>query len=330
MRLKKLFVPLFILASSLSLASCVTVTDKDENVVSAYELMWHYPFDEYLEINQPNYWQKSAYHKVNLTGHELTSFDEEETIVKFIHSREFTGEKRILEAQFKKTDKCITITCGDFNRPIEVNGYIKIYDNGHLSTEVTSKVYKNCKFFFKIEEETTKKLFELVEQDLAKIEKGERHYYEDIKEYCSLDKFLEIADTDLAKDSDSTRLDVHVTHPYRVASGYISYNCSDSRKTTAQAMVDSIKNIPHTFKGFKSVDYNAITNSLFNVAYNNDYASYAYVLEGGKNFTIAGVTKVYGDYEDGNYHFLVAEYEIPHEEGEAMFEVASAPIRVRY
>ena len=140
MKLKKLLIPLFILASSLSLIGCESV-DEDDRAVSAYELMWYYPFDEYLPIEQPNYEQRSAYHRVNLTGHELTSFDEEETIVKFVHSKEFTGGRRLMEVQFKKTDRYITITCGDFGRPIEENGIIKIYDNGYLSTEVTSILF---------------------------------------------------------------------------------------------------------------------------------------------------------------------------------------------
>ena len=327
MKLKKLLVPLFILASSLSLIGCESV-DEDDQAVSAYELMWYYPFDEYLTIEQPNYEQRSAYHRVNLTGHELTSFDEEENIVKFVHSREFTGGRRLTEVQFKKTDRYITITCGDFGRPIEENGIIKIYDNGYLSTEVTSKIYKNAKYFFRISEETTNKLFEIVEEDLAKIERGERHYYEDIKErYCSLDTFLETADKDLARESDYCNLDVETTHPYRVVSGYISHNYTDTRKTTAQAMIDRIKTIPHTFKGYKSVDYDAIRNSLFAIDYNDEYASYGYILEGGANFSVAGVTKVYGDYVDGKYHFLIAEYEIPSEMGQEMYDTAYAPMK---
>ena len=328
MRLKKLFVPLFILASSLSLVGC-NKTDKEERAVSPYELMWFYPFDEDLDIKQPNYDMRSAYHKVNLSGHELTSFDEEENITKFIHSK--FGNKRILSAQFKKTDNYITITCGNFGRPMTELGIITVYDNGCVSTKITAAYYREKKeYFFKAEQEDTDKLFKIVEEDLAKIEKGERHYYEDIKKYCSLDKFLETADADLARESDYCDLETNATHPYRVATGYISYNYSDSGKMTNKQMVDMIKATPHTFKGYKSVDYDAIRNSLLSIEYNDEYASYAYILEGGKNFTIAGVTKVYGDYQDGNYHFLVAEYEIPHEAGEAMFDTASAPIRVRY
>ena len=79
MKLKKLLIPLFILASSLSMVGCNN-TDKDENVIRPYDLMWYYPFEEYLSIKEPNYDMRSAYHKVNMTGHVLTSFDEEEII----------------------------------------------------------------------------------------------------------------------------------------------------------------------------------------------------------------------------------------------------------
>ena len=325
MKLKKLLIPLFILASSLSMVGCNS-NDKDENVITPYELMWYYPFEEYLDIKEPNYDMRSAYHKVNMTGHTLTSFDEEEIIAKYVHSK-FKYE-RIMSGQFKKTDNYVTITCGDFGRPIEQNGIITVYDNGHLSCKTTYSYTKNNKeFFFKANKESTDTLFNLVKEDLAKIENGERHYYEDIKEYCSLERFLETADADLARESDYCNLDLKVTHPYRVATGYISSNLTNTKKESAQEMIDMIKDTPHTFKGFKSVDYNAIRNSIFAIEYENDYASYGYILEGGKNFTTAGVTKVYGDYKDGNYHFLIAEYEIPQEKGMEMFDTAYRPIK---
>ena len=327
MKLKKLLMPLFIAITSLSVISCKN-TDKEERAISPYELMWYYPFDESLDIKQPNYEMRSAYHKVNMTGHELTSFDEEENIVKYIHGKFKT--KRILSAQFKKTDNYITITCGNFGRPMTELGIITVYDNGCVSSKLTPTYYKDRgEYFFKASKADTDKLFKIVEEDLAKIEKGERHYYEDIKEYCSLDKFLETADADLARESDYCNLETNSTHPYRVATGYISYNYSDSGKMTNKQMVDMIKATPHTFKGYKSVDYDAISNSLLAIEYNDEYASYAYVLEGGCNFTTAGVTKVYGDYQDGNYHFLVAEYEISSEAGEAMYDAAYAQIRNR-
>lgn len=327
MKIKKLLIPLFILASSLSMVGCNN-TDKDENVIRPYDLMWYYPFEEYLSIKEPNYDMRSAYHKVNMTGHTLTSFDEEEIIVKYVHSK-FKYE-RIMSGQFKKTDNYVTITCGDFSRPIEQNGVITVYDNGHFSCKTTFSYTKdNKEFFFKADKESTDTLFNLVEKDLAKIENGERHYYEDIKKYCSLERFLETADADLARESDYCNLDLEVTHPYRVATGYISSNLTNTKKESVQEMIDMIKATPHTFKGYKSVDYNAIDNSILAIDYENDYASYGYILEGGKNFTTAGVTKVYGDYKDGNYHFLIAEYEISHEDGERMFDVAYAPLKNR-
>lgn len=327
MKLKKLLIPLFILASSLSMVGCNN-TDNDENVIRPYDLMWYYPFEEYLSIKEPNYDMRSAYHKVNMTGHVLTSFDEEEIIVKYVHSK-FKYE-RIMSGQFKKTDNYVTITCGDFSRPIEQNGVITVYDNGHFSCKTTFSYTKdNKEFFFKADKESTDTLFNLVEKDLAKIENGERHYYEDIKKYCSLERFLETADTDLARESDYCNLDLEVTHPYRVATGYISSNLTNTKKESVQEMIDMIKATSHTFKGYKSVDYNAIDNSILAIDYENDYASYGYILEGGKNFTTAGVTKVYGDYQDGNYHFLIAEYEISHEDGERMFDVAYAPLQNR-
>ena len=291
-----------------------------------YELMWYYPFDESLPIEQPNYLMRSSHNRIKLAGHEVTSFDEEEEIAKFLHSAGYKGYKEIKKLDFKKTDYYFEIFCGYYSYPMEEMAHLTFYDNGHIRCETTLSYANNQTYYFKLDEEDTKAFFEVVEKDIAKVENGERHYYEDIKNFCSLDVFSTYAETDLARDDKYTNLDLDITHPYRVATGYLSSNLSDSRKDHIQVVYDMIKDTPHTFKGLKSVSYNSIENSLLAMSYKDDYACYAYIMEGGCNFTKAGVTMLYGDYKDGEYHFLVAEYEIDSEKGEAIYNKAFEPL----
>ena len=68
---------------------------------------------------------------------------------------------------------------------------------------------------------------------------------------------------------------------------------------------------------------------------NGDLKKYVSVVAAIITKNVDGLEKIfatqrgYGDYKDGNYHFLIAEYEISHEDGERMFDVAYAPLKNR-
>ena len=325
MKLKKLLLPLYLVAASLCVVGCQE--NKSEYSTDPRDLVWYFPFHEYSDIPEPNYFSRSAYHKITMTGHELTSFDEEERIAAYIHL-DFKGCTRIDSFKFKKSDNYVKIVCSDFERPFTQRGICTFYDNGYILCKFTPSYSDDKEFFYKTSEEEMKKFFDVVEDDFRKIESGERNYYNDAKSYCSLDKFYEMADEELQKER--SRMTYQASHPFTAALGYYSSGYSSSLKEHVSELYDIVKDIPHTFKGYKTVDYHAAECSIFALRYEDYYSTYAYVMDGGSNFSSVGVTMCYGDYNDGDYHFLIAEYTIDSEKGEALFEKAFAPLKETY
>ena len=328
MKFNKLFIPLLVALSSLPLNACGKRVIEENDPVTPYDMMYFFPFDKYQEVPKPNYFKKSSYNRVKLAGHELTSFDENEDVARFVHDADrFYNYEEITSKEFKKTDYYFQIYCSEYN-PLKDKGVLTYYDNGCVSCKITSSYSKNREYFFKLDEENTKAIFDIVEKDIAEVESGKRHYYEDVKSYCSLEALSALAEKDFADERIISSFDVNVQKAKEIYPESRFSGISDSNKTRCKEFHDMIQATNHTFKGYKSVDYNAIRESIVYFDYQDDYAWYAYVLEDECDYTKADIAMLYGDYNDGKYHFLLAQYEISHEEGQALVDYAIAPLRV--
>ena len=310
-------ISLLIAASSLSIVACEGILEeKERGHVNPVTMIHYFDFGQ----EEPNYMMKTGYHTFKLTGHDVTSFDEEENIAKAIYDLGATFNP-IEGHQLVKTDRCITVECSNFSRPMSYMGDVVFYENGHIFIE--EKYYGEGKFYYTMDEEKAKTLFKAVEEDIAKIESGERNYYEDAKKLCTFESFYAFADEELAREY--PRLDAYVTYPYSVATGFY-HNINFSNKKYIDPVYEKIKNATYTFKGYRTVDYDALRYSLFYIGaeYEN---CYGYILEGGCNFTTAGIAMLYGDYNDGKYHSLIAEYTISSEQGEDIYNAGASLLK---
>ena len=126
-------------------------------------------------------------------------------------------------------------------------------------------------------------------------------------------------------DKNTYRTDVSVnsrgvvTNPYSVGTNY--FGNGDFYNNGIKTVYNKIKEINYTFKGYRSVDYDALNYSLLYLGCSY-YNTYGFILEGGCNFTTAGIAMIYGDYKDGKYHSLIAEYTIDSKDGEALYNLA--------
>lgn len=327
MKIKKVLIPLFVVLSTLSLGAC---NKEDEDSINdyprrPYDLMYYFPFAEYIEgLEEPNYFLKSSHNRIQLSGHSVTSFDENEDIARVVHNSDaYYQYKQINKTEFKKTDYYITINCSNFD-PLRDSAVIKYYDNGHVSCQV-NYTKKKKEYFYTLDEANTKAIFEVVEKDIAKVENGEFKYYDTMKSYCSLESFSKIAEEELAKESDYTDLDICSFETKKINPDFKYDGLFVSNKTYLQAFYNQIKATNHTFKGYASVDYNAIRDAVLYMDYRDDYAWYAYVIEDNSNFSKIDVAILYGDYNDGKYHFLLAQYEVTPEAGKALADLAISP-----
>ena len=261
-----------------------------------------------------DYTHKSGYDVIRLTGHDLVSFDEDETIAKTIHDDIGTNYTRIKPEELVRTERCVSIECSTFGYPMTYDGDVFFYDNGH--------VYLNRRgqeFYYTTSQEKTDLLFKVVEEDIAKIEQGKRNYFEDAKELCTFEEYYAYGDKNTYRTDGSVNLRGVVTNPYSVGTNY--FGNGDFYNNGIKTVYNKIKEINYAFKGYRSVDYDALNYSLLYLGCSY-YNTYGFILEGGCNFTTAGIAMIYGDYKDGKYHSLIAEYTIDSKDGEALYNLA--------
>ena len=158
-----------------------------------------------------------------------------------------------------------------------------------------------------------------VEEDITKIEQGKRNYFEDAKELCTFEEYYAYGDKNTYRTDGSVNLRGVVTNPYSVGTNY--FGNGDFYNNGIKTVYNKIKEINYTFKGYRSVDYDALNYSLLYLGCSY-YNTYGFILEGGCNFTTAGIAMIYGDYKDGKYHSLIAEYTIDSKDGEALYNLA--------
>lgn len=303
-------------AFSLSMVSCDIFGASGKRVRSDYVMP--YTMIHYYDFGgeQPDYLQKTAYDTFRLTGHDVVSFDEEAIIAKTIHEEFGINYNRIKANELVKTERCITVECCNFGFPMTYMGDVIFYENGHIY--VNEKWYGEGEFYYTMSQENANLLFKVVEEDIVKIEQGKRNYYEDAKSLCTLESYYAYADSQVAREYCGLRGEI--TLPYSVSTDLFG-NGTFYDKERINPIYNKIKEVNYTFKGYRSVDYDALKYSLLYLGCDY-YNTYGFILEGGCNFSIAGIAMIYGDYKDGKYHSLIAEYSIDSKDGEAIYDTA--------
>ena len=278
-------------------------TGCNKNKENEYKPEWYkHPHDVLYFIEQ-------ARSKVKMTGHKLTSFDENLSIRNSIMDIPY-DEYKSADKDIEKSNKSLEYTVCFGEQINDVLAEMTFYDNGSL---MMVDCYKRS-YFYNIDKEKVATVFATAEKEFATLENDKPDDKKLAEEACDFDKFINNCKEDNASREEDKSISFHFLE-YSTKDNFISFGYSfydqNNRVLNELGKANVEKESSEDAKTIKE------ELDLFSYRPNRDYCCY---MPSNQSFTCFKIYKLYGDHSKGEFRYHLTTYKISEDKGKAFYD----------